>query len=157
MKNTILFFSLFFGVLFTINAQSISDHAIGVRLGSNNGFGGEISYQHKLSDVNRLEVDLGWRSKKSYSAFKATGLYQWVWQLENKFNWYVGVGGGLGNWNVKATNDSDVFFFGAGNVGIEYNFDIPLLISLDYRPEIGFGNIYDGLNSDIALSLRYQF
>ena len=49
------------------------------------------------------------------------------------------------------------YLFGAGVVGIEYNFDIPLLISLDFRPEIGFSDIYDGLNSDIALSLRYQF
>jgi len=50
--------------------------------------------------------------------------------------------------------------FAAGDIGIEYNFDIPLLISLDFRPEIGFGDeLYDNndLGLDIALGLRYQF
>jgi hypothetical protein len=32
-----------------------------------------------------------------------------------------------------------------------------LLISLDFRPEIGFSGYYDDLDFDIALGLRYQF
>jgi len=45
-------------------------------------------------------------------------------------------------------------------VGIEYNFDFPLLLSLDFRPEIGFGNDdfdTNDLDFDIALGVRYQF
>ena len=50
--------------------------------------------------------------------------------------------------------------FAAGNIGVEYNFDIPLLISLDFRPElglIGYDGFDDNFDFDIALGLRYQF
>ena len=82
--------------------------------------------------------------------FKATGLYQWVWSLENQFNWYAGVGGGI----VSA---GETGIYGAGVIGIEYNFEAPVLISIDYRPEIGVSGGLSGLNSDVALSVRYQF
>lgn len=157
MKKIFLTICLSFIAFSTINAQEISENAIGIRFGDNNGVGAEISYQRKLTDVNRLEVDLGIRGNSSYSAFKATGLYEWVWSLDGNFNWYAGAGGGLGSWNVKSTDTSDTFIFGAGVVGVEYNFDIPLMISLDFRPEIGFSDLYDGFNSDFGLSVRYQF
>ena len=57
-------------------------------------------------------------------------------------------------------DDTDTFLIAAGDIGIEYNFDIPLLISLDFRPEIGFGDdIYNNndLDFDIALGVRYKF
>ncbi|WP_299103656.1 hypothetical protein [uncultured Tenacibaculum sp.] len=147
MKKLFLTLGLFLAA-FTMSAQEISDNAIGVRFGDNNGFGGEISYQRKLSDHNRLEIDLGFREG---SAFKATGLYQWVWELEPQFNWFAGVGGGV----ASASGNSAIF--GAGVIGIEYNFDIPVVISLDYRPEIGFSGFYDGFQSDFGLGIRYQF
>ncbi|REH54748.1 hypothetical protein C7448_102273 [Tenacibaculum gallaicum] len=156
MKKIFLFIGFLTISFFTANAQDISNNAIGLRLGDNDGFGAEITYQRRLSDANRLEIDLGLRNGSNYDGFKATGLYQWVWQLENRFNWYAGAGGGLGHWNINNAG-SDTFIFAAGVVGIEYNFDIPLMLSLDYRPEIGFGDTYDGFNSDFGLSIRYQF
>jgi hypothetical protein len=155
MKKLLLVFGLVLSSIYSMNAQDISKNAIGIRFGDNSGLGGEISYQRALGENNRLEVDLGIRNSDGADSFKATGIYQWVWNLENKFNWYAGVGGGLGSF--KAGGASETFFFGAGNIGIEYNFDAPILISLDYRPEFGFSDVYDGLNSDIALSVRYQF
>lgn len=157
MRKLLLSIGIITCAVFTMNAQEISKNAIGIRFGDNNGAGAEISYQRKLSGPNRLEIDLGIRGNSAYSAFKATGLYQWVWQLESNFNWYAGFGGGLGSWKVKNSDISDTFIFGAGVVGIEYNFDIPLLVSLDFRPEIGFSDFYDGFNSDFGLSVRYQF
>ncbi|MGG8497513.1 hypothetical protein ACQY1Q_13960 [Tenacibaculum sp. TC6] len=157
MRKLFLFIGFVTLSVLTANAQEISENALGIRFGDNNGFGGEISYQRRLGSANRLEVDLGIRGNKNYSAFKATGLYQWVWQLENRFNWYAGVGGGVGSWKVKSTDISSTSLFGAGVIGVEYNFDIPLLISLDYRPEVGFSDGYDGFNSDFGLSVRYQF
>ncbi len=150
----------------SMNAQEISKNALGLRLGDNDGFGGEISYQARLSTDNRLELDLGWRNGNNYDGFKLAGLYQWVMPIENRFNWYLGLGGGLGSYgyhdnNINNGNDyTDTFVFAAGNIGIEYNFDIPLLISLDFRPEIAFGDERynnDDLGLDIALGLRYQF
>lgn len=163
MKKLLLFSVVLLGFAFTSNAQDIANNALGLRLGDSNGVGAEISYQHALGSNNRLEVDLGWRDGKNYDGFKLAGLYQWVWNIDGGFNWYAGVGGGLGSFsfdNPGGDDISDTFIFAAGDIGIEYNFDIPLLISLDFRPEIGFGDeTYDNndLDFDIALGIRYQF
>lgn len=149
---------------FQSQAQSISEHAIGLRFGGNNGYGAEISYQNALGDNNRLELDLGWRNNDNFDAFKLTGLYHWVWNIDGGFNWFAGFGAGLGSVSYDNgyrdgdfDDDSEVFVFGAGNIGIEYNFDFPLLIALDFRPEIGSGDYNNDLDLDIALALRYQF
>ena len=143
------------------NAQTISDNAIGLRLGDSNGMGAEVSYQRALGDNNRLEFDLGWRNGNDYNGFKFTTLYHWVYNLEGAFNWYVGAGGGFASYSLDdvapGVDDSDTYLFIAGDIGIEYNFDIPLLLSLDFRPELGFGDLNDDLDFDIALGIRYQF
>lgn len=161
MKKIVLGICVFCGIT-QMNAQDISKNAIGLRLGDNDGFGGEITYQRGLSDTNRLEFDLGFRNSSDVNAFKIAGLYQWVWEIDNKFNWYAGAGGGFGSWssNVLNEKDSGTFLFAAGDVGIEYNFDIPLQISLDARPELYiFSKDYRNSNfgPDIALSVRYKF
>lgn len=152
------------GLAFSTQAQEISKNALGLRLGDNDGFGGEISYQRGLSDNNRLELDLGWRNNSNLDAFKLTGIYQWVWNIDGNFNWYAGVGGGLGNWNynTNVVNDSGTFIFVAGDLGIEYGFDeVPILLSLDIRPELYFNNNKyfrdNNFGPDIALGIRYQF
>lgn len=160
MKNSLLSLGLIFAIFFSTNAQEISENAIGLRLTENIGFGAEISYQRGLSDTNRLELDLGLSRNVDSRYFKATGLYEWVWQLNGNFNWYAGGGAGIGSWanrNQDIPNDSNTFVFAAGVIGIEYNFDFPLLVSLDFRPEVGFNNRYDGLNTDFGLSARYKF
>jgi len=158
MKKLFLTIVAIGGLIFTANSQEIAENAIGLRLGDSDGFGTEITWQRALGDVNRLEVDLGWRSGKSYNGFKLAGLYQWVWQLDGNFNWYAGFGGGVGSYSFDEANiDDETFLFAAGNIGVEYDFDIPLLISLDFRPELGFGDFRDDLDFDIALGLKYQF
>ncbi|MBN9284986.1 MULTISPECIES: hypothetical protein [Flavobacterium] len=161
-----LFFSAFMliGLAFGAQAQEISKNALGLRLGDNDGFGGEVSYQRGLSKNNRLEVDLGWRNSKHTDAFKLSGLYQWVWNIDGGFNWYAGVGAGVGSWSYENdyhvdVKDSGTFVFAAGDIGIEYVFDIPLQLSLDFRPELYFNDDYRGDNfgPDIALGIRYRF
>lgn len=153
---------LFTGV--SLSAQNIADHALGLRLGDSDGFGAEISYQKSLSTSNRLEFDLGWRDSRNFSAFKLAGLYQWVRPIEGNFNWYYGVGGGLGSADFPTLPNRDdvggLFIFGAGNIGVEYDFDIPLIISLDFRPElglVGYDGFTDSFDFDIGLGIRYQF
>ncbi|WP_422104386.1 hypothetical protein [Winogradskyella sp.] len=158
MKKLILTTVAIFTGLIFVSAQEIADNAIGLRIGDDDGFGTEISYQRALGDNNRLEANLGWRSGDGFDGFKLTGVYQWVWELDGNFNWYAGAGGGVGSYSFdNDAVDDDTFFFIAGDIGIEYNFDIPLLISLDFRPELGFGDFRDDLNFDIALGVRYQF
>ena len=160
MKKLFLLSLLFIGFTTISTAQNIADNAIGLRIGDSDGFGTEISYQRALGGNNRLEVDLGWRSGKNYDGFKLAGLYQWVWELDGDFNWYAGVGGGLGSYSFDNNNGNyfnETFAFLAGDVGIEYSFDFPLMLSLDFRPELGFGDFNDDLDFDIALGVRYQF
>jgi len=148
MKKVVFVFGLLVSLTLSVNAQDIADNAIGLRLSGGNGAGGEISYQKALGNTNRLEIDLGLANE--FADFKATGLYQWVWSLEEQFNWYAGFGGG-----IVSANGTGIY--GAGVIGIEYNFNAPVLLSLDYRPEIGVAGGLDGLNSSFSLAVRYQF
>ncbi|MFQ3173308.1 MAG: hypothetical protein ACI9WT_001459 [Flavobacterium sp.] len=167
MKKIILSAFMLIGLAFSSQAQDISKNALGLRFGDNGGFGGELSYQRALTSNNRLELDLGWRNRNDFNnngyadkSVKLTGLYQWVWNIDGGFNWYAGVGGGLGSYRYtdSGTSYNNTFAFAAGDIGIEYNFDIPLLISLDFRPEVGGNGYYkNNYGSDVALALRYQF
>ena len=176
MKKSIVFFFLL-ALAFSVNAQEIRKNAIGLRIGDNDGFGGEVSYQRHLSKNNRLELDLGWRDQKYTDAVKLVGLYQWVWNIDGGFNWYAGPGLGVGSWRYNGHDndnhghnhdhdhdDSGAFFVLAGDIGIEYVFDIPLQLSLDFRPEIyvgderdNFDDNYNRFGPDIALGVRFTF
>ncbi len=163
MKRLICTAVLIAGTVFLSNAQSISKNALGLRLGDSDGFGAEISYQRALGgENNRLELDLGIRDGKHYNAFQLTGIYQWVWNIDGGFNWFAGPGAGIGFYNFDNDGSGDdgpsnTYVFLAGDVGIEYNFDIPLMVSLDFRPEFGFDDFHDDVDFDIALGIRYQF
>lgn len=156
MKKLIFLSLCIFGFTLSSQAQTIADNALGIRLGGSDGVGTEISYQRALSGNNRLELDLGWSNRSDSDAFRLTGIHQWVWNIEGGFNWYAGLGAGVGS--ISRSGDDDIFVSAAGNVGIEYDFNFPLLISLDFRPEIGLINYYDDdLGFDLALGIRYQF
>ncbi len=162
MKKLILSAFMLVGLAFSSQAQDISKNALGLRLGDSDGFGGEVSYQRGIKNNNRLELDLGWRNSNNVDAIKIAGLYQWVWNIDGGFNWYAGVGGGVGTWNYdyKGISDSGTILFAAGDIGIEYNFDIPLQLSLDMRPELYFDSENyrdDSFGPDIALGIRYKF
>ncbi|MEO6348816.1 MAG: hypothetical protein ABIO60_12990 [Aquaticitalea sp.] len=165
MKKIFLIAIAFIGFSTISMAQDISDNAIGLRLGDSNGFGAEVSYQRALGSDNRLELDLGIRNGNNYDGFKLAGIYQWVWNIDGGFNWYAGPGAGLATYNSNfrdkdGNKNSETYLFVGGDVGIEYNFDIPLMISLDVRPEFGLGNSNfdnNNLDLDIAFGIRYQF
>ena len=163
MKKIIVTSFILLGLTFHVKAQDLSKNVLGLRLGNNSGFGGEISYQRALSNSNRLEFDLGWRNSNDINAIKIVGLYHWVWNIDNGFNWYSGFGAGLGTWNYNLDNNSNhgTFLFLAGDVGVEYNFnEVPIQLSLDLRPELyinsgGYRN--SNFGSDLALGIRYKF
>ncbi|MDV7397466.1 hypothetical protein RZS08_39055, partial [Arthrospira platensis SPKY1] len=86
MKNFLIIGCFFiFGL---VTAQEISKNALGIRIGSNNGFGSSINYQRAYSENNRLEFDLGWRSSDKADAFKLIGIYQWVKPIDGGLQWY---------------------------------------------------------------------
>lgn len=166
MKKLALIMLIVAGFGFQATAQEISKNAIGIRLGDSDGFGPEVNYQRALGENNRLELGLGWHSKRYWDAVKLTGIYQWVWNIDGGFNWYAGPGAGVGlvSYDYKyddrspfyKEDESEAYAFITGDVGIEYNFDFPLLISLDLRPQFNLGYRKD-VNFDVGLSARYQF
>ena len=159
MKKIIMTFALFVSMVSALSAQA-DNKAIGLRLGGGFGGGAEISYQQPLSKENRLEIDLGLNSW----GFGLNGVYQWVLDLSDLadgFNWYAGVGAGVGTYNFNYGKDiyaNRDFSIGVlGQVGIEYKFDIPLTLSLDYRPGIYFVPAFNGTYDGICLGARYRF
>lgn len=166
MKKFALALVCIAGFALSGQAQEISNNAIGIRFGGGNGFGAEATYQHNLGGANnRLELDLGFRNDNDFDAFKLAALYQWVWNIDGGFNWYVGAGGGVGSvsdnhhWHDDHHHKDGAFGFIAGNIGVEYNFDIPLMVFIDFRPEIGFADydVIDNFAPDLAIGARFQF
>lgn len=162
MKKLLTLAAILFGFSVISFAQIDNEHAIGLRMGGNDGFGTEISYQYTLTPMNRVQADLGLRSNNDWESWSLTGTYQWVWEIEEGLNWYAGFGGGIGSWDYKdeipANDDSGTFLSVSGMVGLEYNFSIPLQLSIDTRPELGLINHRNNLiNFDLALSARYRF
>lgn len=163
MKKNLHLVLMLIVVVTTTNAQNFSKNALGLRLGNNDGIGAEISYQRGLSSKNRAEIDLGWQNSKNVSAVKLTGLYQWIWQIDNGLNWYAGAGAGIISWSNSNNipKDSGVLFNAAGTIGLEYSFnDTPIQISLDLRPELYFatgGYRNSNFGNHLALGVRYKF
>lgn len=155
MKKLILTFALVASFVGAVSAQ-VDGKAIGLRF---NYGGAEVSYQHPLSKTNRVELDLGvggWR-------LGAMGIYHWVWNLDevtDGLKWYAGPGVAAGLTYGNYYSSNQLYLGIAGQVGIEYKFEFPLQLSLDYRPAIylvrptsmSYGN-YDG----VCLSARYVF
>ncbi|MBR1631263.1 MAG: hypothetical protein IJ680_05340 [Paludibacteraceae bacterium] len=135
--------------------MSAAPRAIGGRI----GYGVEFSYEHGLGESNMISIDAG---LPGFNGLHAVGTYDWIfniksWSGKGEWNWYPGVGAGVGIWDLGDPN----FLIGvAGRIGIEYNFWFPLQLSLDYRPVIGIAGsgFYDqGLISGIDLGIRYRF
>jgi hypothetical protein len=163
MKKFVCLALVLIGGIQTISAQEISKNTLGLRIGNNDGYGAEISYQRALSSNNRLELDLGWQNNNNISAVKLTELYQWVWNIDSGLNWYAGAGAGLISWSNTnfIPKESGTLFNAAGDIGLEYSFkDTPILLSLDLRPELYFatGNYrQSNFGSNLALGIRYKF
>lgn len=156
-----LFFAFTFILLAHFGMAQATKHALGLRFGGGDTYGTEISYQYALSDLNRLEFDLGMGSSSLYNTWGLAGIYQWVWNIDKGIDWYAGAGGRIGSWNWNSkytgTDNSGIFLSVAGNIGIEYTFPIGIQLSLDLRPELGLINHGDSSNNSIALSARYRF
>ena len=155
MKKLFLAFALLMTVTSVTVAQT-NDRAIGIR-GLNNA--AEISFQNPLSNSTRLELDLGLYGLGDHNGFVLSGLHQWVFSLDKGLNWYVGLGGQLasGWYENKRVWNSGFGLAVAGQIGIEYNFSIPLQVSVDYRPAWYIIPAFGGAYDTAALSLRYRF
>ena len=163
MKKIILLFIFATGLTVSLNSQEISN-TLGLRLGYD---AQEISYQLPLSAAFRLELTAGANTYGRNPAGKIcrgvglNGLFQWVNDLSSLstgLNWYLGIGA-----NVLDHGSISRGLYGTGamgQIGVEYNFNSPWQLSLDYRPGWywlpGAGNIYRFSWNAPCVSLRHQ-
>ena len=149
MKKIILIAAMVLGFAVAATAQP---RALGARIGN----GAEISYQHDM-DGNFLEIDggLGLGLGDGTMNIGATGIYNFmISQFGDGFGFYAGPGASLGG--ILGTMHAAV----VGQVGLEYFFEgLPLQLSLDVRPSVGFnfagGPLY--WSAAAGLGVRYAF
>lgn len=163
MKYKHLLLGVSFVFATTLASAQVNPHAIGLRLGGGSVSGAEISYQHGLTGINRIEFDLGFANSNHYSAFSLSGTYHWVHPTNwtQGMNWYIGPGAYLGgrSWHSDYFGDrGSQFLLGInGQVGLEYNFQFPLQVSLDLRPRLGIIGDSGNLDFDLGLGVRYYW
>ncbi len=141
-------FILIIAAALTMSAVATAQpKAIGVRI----GYGAELSYQHYIGSAHFMEADLGWFSK----GFSGSLAYDFNVASSGPVSFYVGPQVGFG---MLAYENATKFHFGVGaQLGVEYDFNIPFNISLDWKPTF---YLIPGTSfgwSSIALGLRYRF
>ena len=156
MKKVILSVALVLGCLTFANAQQ---NALGLKYGGEwNNHSTYISYQRFLSEISRLEMNLG-VSSFNFDVFTANAIFQRVRQLQEMpygFKWHFGIGAG-----VAFGEHIDFGLSLLGNIGIEYNLhSVPLQLALDYTPSMSitpsFGNTHFG-EGGARFSARWRF
>lgn len=159
MKKILLLITFVGASITLINAQP---RAIGARLGN----GADFSYQHSIGAKNMLDItagaSLGWWG---HPGIKAAVMYDWVFNIKSGWKWYIGPGGGVGWGWGPAYTDYNYFPLSVDvgwQIGVEYDFGIPLNLSLDLRPMVnilGFRYTHMDYWFDFgpALGIRYRF
>lgn len=161
-------------------AADAQPRSLGVRIGAG---GVEASYQHDFTEEQFLSLDLGldlgYNVRGSLGG-KVTGVYEFIWarpRWTKKGTWNIYAGPGLSAGYVDdrvviKTGEERANSFSrgcmvalVGQLGLEYNFSIPLQMSLEVRPAVGLhltGNhvgFYDNgfLGFAPSLAVRYRF
>ena len=132
--------------------QTTYKNAIGIRLGpSTPVIKSGISFKHFMNDSKAIEgiVSFG-------DGFAVCGLYEIHKPITaaEDLQWFIGFGGYAG-FSKTTTNIG-----GAGIVGLNYNFwgkNIPLNISLDWKPELNIVQKVGFEGSTVGFSARYTF
>ena len=180
LLTTIVMFALMAGVAMA------QPKAIGARVGYNF----EVSYQHTISN-GMLEVDAGlspfitstgimytedgaqFVQRYNYGRAELILAYDWMMNIQSGFYWYLGVAAGV-SWGYgeffnlphydkhgKLVEFRRLGLPVGAQIGLEYDFNIPLNLSVDWRPMINLFGLRQGdftsnlLN--VALGVRYRF
>lgn len=151
-------------IMFTIVSVSLAQpRAIGGRLGYNE----EFSYQHAITDG--MYVDLTAGAGNMWSAWSyadVTATYDWVFNIKGIWNWFVGPAAGIGVGYGRYYSEYNIMPFRVnvgGQIGFEWQFNIPLNLTVDWRPMVnvlGFNNTHYGPLfglANVGVGLRYRF
>jgi len=144
--------------LLAAHAQKDYNTGLGVRLSPTAGF----TVKHFVSPKAAVEGIFSAR----WHGFLLHGLYevhQDAFQTTN-FNFYYGVGGHYGYWDVNKYphpwyDERGIYsVFGVdGILGLEYTFrEIPFSLSLDWKPMVNLINYTGFWGDDVGFSIRFN-
>ena len=135
------------------------DRAVGLRGGLLTG----VTYKQFVTDQAAVEGIMAWR----WRGFEVTGLYEMhnpAFEVDGLM-WYYGAGGHVGFYgNYSRHPWYDNSYRGGmtvgidGIIGLEYTFtDLPINISLDWKPELNVLGYFGFWGDEGAVSVRYIF
>jgi hypothetical protein len=158
MKRIIISCLIVLGFVTISNAQDYNT-GIGLRGGWESG----LTVKHFIGTKSAVEGILATR----WRGFEITGLYEIhnVAFNAERLKWYFGFGGHIGFWNGDYTNKywgdpgTNYTVVGLdGIIGLEYSFsEVPINISLDWKPAFNFVGYQGWWAYGGALSIRYIF
>ena len=153
MKKILLIAAMVLGFAVAATAQT---RTMGARFGGGTILGADFSYQHSMGE-DFIEANAG--IDLNAVTISATGIYNFMiskpqWTSQGTWGFYAGPGASLGG--ILGTRHAAV----VGQVGLEYFFEgLPLQLSLDVRPSVGFnfagGPLY--WSAAAGLGVRYAF
>lgn len=151
-------FTLLMALSFSVLQGQDYQNALGVRGGFSNG----LTFKHFLNEKAAVEVLLSTR----WRGYNITGLYELHVNAFNepRLNFYYGIGGHVGRWRGYKGHpwfDDDLYYTVVGIdgiLGLEYNFEeVPINISIDYKPAFNLVGYTGFWGDEGALSLRFLF
>ena len=163
MKKLLISLVALLSLSFAAQAQDY-DYTFGVRAGYGAAFTLEASGQAFVNDVNRIEVDLGMRFNRDTPVKDIYYPYGPI--LSTSWQWHLFLAGGFGIYGGPALQFSlpawHHFSMGAGaQVGLDYQFDAPFQIGVDFRPIYNFCGPFQGIvprqgfDLNVGICLRY--
>lgn len=149
MKKCFFLITLFVAISVCIQAQNYNS-AIGVRLGPNTAnITAGFTLKHFINENTALEAIIGVNN-----GLGICGLYEKHFDIEavKNLQWLAGFGG------YVAFTGSNTAIGGAGIIGLDYKFEeIPLNVTLDWKPELNIISKVGFEASGIGLSARFTF
>ncbi|MCP9770219.1 hypothetical protein EGI22_20125 [Lacihabitans sp. LS3-19] len=148
MKYFVLFF-----LFITISASAQYKYAVGARFDRTAG----LTFKINKGRGPGAEILLNGFG----NGLKATALAEWHEKAfsTGQWRWYYGFGGHMGvasNYHKRYYDDNYIQVGADGILGLEHTFtEIPLNISLDWKPEFNFVNNTGLYLPNFGLSLRY--
>lgn len=160
MKRILI--AIFIALLTALSAQS-QPKSFGLRLGNDC----QLSYEHNIgADADFFEADLGMQFYFGYAAgLNAAAAYNFMiaqpkWTEKGQWGFYAGPAAKLGYVWIGG------YLAVGAQIGLEYEFECPLQLSIDIRPVVGVAmegksiSLYaaDALLGALpCLSVRYRF
>lgn len=156
-------FTTLFVMLAVASVAFAQPRAIGGRLGYNE----EFSYQHSITEGMYVDLTAGLGNVWSpWSYADVTASFDWVFNIKGIWHWFVGPAAGIGYGYGSYYKDNAYMPLRlniGGQIGFEWQFGIPLNLTVDWRPMVnvmGFNNnLYSPLYglANIGVGLRYRF